>query len=216
MGKARVLRVETAGTDQAALDLIAGEVKRGGVIIYPTDTIYGLGCSALERAAVERVFQIKGRARGKPLILLIAEPGWARELSSNLPPLFQKLAERFWPGPLTMVLEASPMVLPEITAGTGTVALRLPGSEFARRLVAACGVPLVSTSANISGEENIAEARRLIELFGESVDLIVDAGDLESPVESTVVSLARGKLELLREGRIKFSEIIVVADSSYQ
>lgn len=213
MGKGRVLRVETARPDQAALDLIAGEVKRGGVIVYPTDTIYGLGCSALERAAVERVFQIKGRARGKPLILLIAELEWAHELSSNLPPLFRKLAERFWPGPLTMVLEASPMVLPEITAGTGTVALRLPGSEFARRLVAACGVPLVSTSANISGEENIAEVRRLIELFDERVDLIVDAGDLESPVESTVVSLARGRLELLREGKIKLSEIIAVADS---
>lgn len=213
MGKGRVLRVETARPDQAALDLIAGEVKRGGVIVYPTDTIYGLGCSALERAALERVFQIKGRARGKPLILLIAELGWVHELSSNLPPLFRKLAERFWPGPLTMVLEASPMVLPEITGGTGTVALRLPGSEFARRLVAACGVPLVSTSANISGEENIAEVRRLIELFGERVDLIVDAGDLESPVESTVVSLARGRLELLREGKIKLSEIIAVADS---
>ena len=182
-------------------------ILEGGVIIYPTETIYGIGANALEPKIVEKVFAIKERKKSNPILVLVPNRESLEELAIGVPEQAEVLMRNFWPGPLTIVFQASPIVSPILTAGTGKIGIRLSSDNFCRELLSICGIPITSTSANLSGEPNPDSIGIISKLVLDSVDLIVDAGKLTSQTPSTVVDVTKGKVELLREGAISFQRI---------
>jgi L-threonylcarbamoyladenylate synthase len=178
----------------------------GGVILYPTDTIYGLGCLAGNPAAVERLYAIKGKPDTKPSLVLVDSVAMASAMTTDPPPLARRLMDLFWPGPLTLVLTAAPAVSPLLTAGSGKIGVRLPADEFCRRLALRCESPLVSTSANRSGVPPVAAVTALIRQFSVQIDLAVDGGERVSP-PSTVVDVSAGELRIIREGAISATDL---------
>lgn len=185
-------------------------ILNGGVIIYPTETIYGLGANALESRVVERVYAIKGRRKSNPILVLISDRDALDELALEIPEAAEKLIGKFWPGPLTILFKAAPIVSPILTAGSGKIGVRLSSSEFCRELLNICKIPITSTSANLSGEPNPNLVSMINRKVLNRVDLIVDGGTLTSQTPSTVVDVTKGKIELVREGVIPFKEILEV------
>ncbi len=179
----------------------------GGVVVYPTETIYGLGANALEPGIVEKVYKIKERQKSNPILVLIPNRQSLEELVTGIPDVAEKLMEKFWPGPLTIVFRASPIVSPILTAGSGKLGVRLSSDSFCREVLSVCRIPITSTSANLSGEPNPDSIGIISRKVLDSVDLVVDAGKLVSRTPSTVVDVTKGKVELLREGAVEFSRI---------
>ncbi len=186
-------------------------ILNGGVIIYPTETIYGLGSNALESKIIERVFAIKEREKSNPILVLIPEKSALDELTLGIPEVAEKLMSKFWPGPLTIVFRAAPIVSPILTGGSGKIGIRLSSDEFCRELLNICKIPITSTSANLSSEPNPNSVSMINRKVLESVDLIVDAGTLTSQTPSTVVDVTKGNVELVREGAIPYKKILEVA-----
>ena len=185
---------------QASLVLLAGNL-----VVYPTDTLYALGAVALDGGAVARLRAAKGREAGKALPLIAADESQAARLWGRFPERARALAHRFWPGPLTLVLEAAPSVPPEITAGQGTLAIRVPALVVARRLAGACG-PLVATSANLAGARPPSTCDAAVAAVGAAAALAIDAGPGGS-LPSTLVDLTGARPRLLREGAIPWSDV---------
>ncbi len=189
-----------------AIHRTAQVLREGGVILCPTDTLYGLGCLAGNPGAVKRVYTIKGKAETKPSLVLVDSVAMAGEMAVEIPALARRLMDLFWPGPLTLVLRAAPAVSELLTAGTGKIGVRLPADEFCRKVAQRCGSALVSTSANRSGIEPSDEIESLLRQFGAEVDLAVDAGNRYSP-PSTVADVSDGRLTIVREGAISVMEL---------
>jgi L-threonylcarbamoyladenylate synthase len=192
------------------IEAAAAALRRGGVVAYPTETFYGLGALARDAAAVARLAGAKGRPDGKPLPLVAADRA-AAEAVAVIGPLAARLADRFWPGPLTLVLPARAGLAPAITAGTGTVGIRVPGSEVARALARAAGGPIVSTSANLSGGPPPARAAELDPGLRARLDAVLDAGTTPGDRPSTVVAVEDGSVRLVREGAVPFDEVCAAA-----
>ncbi len=188
----------------------AQTILAGGVIIYPTETIYGIGANALEPKIVERVYDIKERKKSNPILILIPDRSALDELTLEVPEVAEKLMSKFWPGPLTIVFNAAPIVSKILTAGTGKIGVRLSSDEFCTELLSICKIPITSTSANLSGESNPDSIGMINQKVRDAVDLIVDAGTLTSQTPSTVVDVTNGKVELFREGAIEFRKILDV------
>ncbi|MBI4233661.1 MAG: threonylcarbamoyl-AMP synthase [Chloroflexi bacterium] len=177
-------------------------LRRGGLVAFPTDTLYGLGADGLNEAAVERVFEAKGRPYGMPLPLLLADPADLGRVASPVPDLALTLARRFWPGPLTLVLPKAPAV-PTVVAGRGwTVGVRLPNHPVPRELARRLGNPITGTSANLSGQPPAATAAEVRRQLGDVIDLIVEGGPAGGGQESTVVDLTGPRPRIVREGAI--------------
>jgi L-threonylcarbamoyladenylate synthase len=190
----------------------AAEVLRaGGVLAYPTETFYGLGALASNRAAVARLVAAKLRPDGKPLPLIAADLSQVAQVVARLEPAAQRIADALWPGPLTLVLPAAAGLAPEISAGTGTIAVRVPGSEIARRLARLAGGAIVSTSANVSGEPPPAAPRDLARPLLARIDGVLDAGPTPGGLASTIVVLEHGEPRLLREGPISLERVLAVS-----
>jgi L-threonylcarbamoyladenylate synthase len=191
---------------EARIDEAAAALRRGGVVAYPTETFYGLGALAGDAAAVERLARAKGRPDDKPLPLLAADLA-AVERVAVLDPAARRVAAALWPGPLTLVVPARPGLPPAVTAGTGTVGVRIPGSELARRLARAAGGAIVSTSANPAGGPPPARAEDLDPELRRRLDAVLDGGPTPGGLASTVVALAEGRVRLLRPGPVPLAEI---------
>jgi L-threonylcarbamoyladenylate synthase len=187
----------------------AAVLRQGGLVAYPTETFYGLGALARERRALARLAAAKLRPEGKPLPLIGADRAQVDEVA-ELDAVAEKLAARFWPGPLTLILPARAGLDPAITAGTGTVGVRVPGSAVARALAFAAGGALVSTSANLSGEPPPADARALSQALRAHLDHVLDAGPTPGGLPSTVVLVSGGSVRLVRAGAIPFDSILAV------
>lgn len=172
----------------------------------PTETYYGLACNPFSQKALERLVAIKGREEGKPILLLLGRLDDLLLVAERIPPLGLKLIKLFWPGPLTLVLPAKKNLPKLITAGTGTVGVRLSSLELTRKVAIAFGGPITGTSANKSNEPAISEPEELIKKLPD-LDFILDAGKTEGKAPSTVVSVVENRLELIREGAIPFEEI---------
>ena len=190
-----------------SVTLAAQTILDGGVIVYPTETIYGLGANALEPKIVDKVYRIKQRPKSNPILVLIPNRLSLEELVTGIPDAAEILMDKFWPGPLTIVFKASPIVSPILTAGSGKIGVRLSSDEFCRELLSICKIPITSTSANLSGEPNPDSIGIINKQVLDSVDLVVDAGKLTSQTPSTVVDVTKGKVELLREGAVPFARI---------
>ena len=195
-----LLNARDPGAAQTAAELL----RRGELVALPTETVYGLGADGLNEAAVARIFEAKGRPQDNPLILHISEPSELDNYCHDIPPAAWLLAERFWPGPLTMVLPAKPIVPPRTTAGLDTVAVRCPETPITREIIRLAGVPIAAPSANLSGTPSTTTAQHVLQDYGSDGPLaaIVDAGPCRVGVESTIVSLAGERPRLLRPGGI--------------
>ncbi|MBI5069810.1 MAG: threonylcarbamoyl-AMP synthase [Deltaproteobacteria bacterium] len=185
----------------------AALLRAGGIVAYPTETFYGLGALWHRREALQRLAAAKLRPAGKPLPLLCADRAQLAEVAGPLPPAAERLAARFWPGPLTLVLPAAAGVPEEITAGTATVGARIPGCALARALASAAGGALVSTSANPSGGPPPRRAGELAPEILAAIDGVLDGGATPGGLPSTVVALGRDGPALVRAGVIPWDAV---------
>jgi L-threonylcarbamoyladenylate synthase len=188
------------------LEHAAARIREGGLVAFPTETVYGLAANALNASAVAKIFALKGRPASSPLIVHAASTDMARRLVTEWPARAEELAARYWPGPLTLVLPKSPEIPDIVTAGLPTVGVRVPAHPIARRLIEAAGVPIAAPSANSFMRLSPTTAQHVIDEFGEAVD-VLDGGPSPVGIESTVVSLAGGQLVLLRPGMISLGDI---------
>ena len=209
---AEIVQVNPDAPEPRTIARAADLIRRGHVVAIPTDTFYGLAANPLDPAAIEKVFAVKGRSKNAPLLLLIDSIEMASELAAELPPNFHRLAQRFWPGPLTIVVEASAKVPGLVTGETGRIGLRVPAAAIPRALAKQAGLPLTGTSANYTGEKECSTAPEVERCLGESLALILDGGPSAATRPSTVVDLRSDSWELLREGAIAAEEIAAVLD----
>ena len=197
-----VVRVDPERPDPAALDRAAAVLRRGGLVSFPTETVYGLGANALDEEAVRGIFAAKGRPSFNPLIVHVADLAAARGLSSAWPDAAERLGMSFWPGPLTVVVPKHPEIPDLVTAGLATVALRVPAHPVARALLLHSGLPIAAPSANRYTHLSPTRAEHVVSGLGERVDLILDGGPTGVGIESTVIDLCGPLPVLLRPGTI--------------
>jgi len=182
-------------------------VSGGGIIAFRTDTLYGLGADPFNREAVRRIKQLKGREENKPILIVISDYDQLHRFIDHVSPAFELLAKHFWPGALTLIGTAHASVPEEITAGTNSLGVRLPNDDRVRAIVRSCGGALTATSANPSNAAPARNAREVHEYFGDDIDLIIDDGEVESDLPSTVVDVSTAEPGLIREGVIAWATI---------
>ncbi len=187
----------------AAFDVI----RTGGVIVYPTETLYGIGADATNSAAVRKVLQIKKRKDTKPILVIVHSVEILQQLVAEISASAERLMTEFWPGPLTLVFKALREIPEEVTQGSGTVGVRIPSNAFCLKLLRRCNCPLTSTSANISGEPVHRTIDDIKQALDEGIDLYIDAGVLPETKPSTVVSVVPENPKLIREGVISFESL---------
>jgi L-threonylcarbamoyladenylate synthase len=199
---------ETRGRgDAETLRRAAALIRGGGLVAFPTETVYGLGANAFDAAAVARIFTVKGRPRQSPLIVHVDSIDMARALVLEWPDAADRLARRYWPGPLTLVLPKQPSIPDIVTAGLATVGLRVPSHPLALALIRAAGVPIAAPSANPFTGLSPTTADHVRQSLGDAIDLVLDGGPATVGIESTVLSLAGAEPVLLRPGVIPLPEI---------
>ncbi|HUG86209.1 MAG TPA: L-threonylcarbamoyladenylate synthase [Euzebya sp.] len=203
-----------AASDMAALlGEPAAALRRGGLVAFPTETVYGLGADATNAQAVERIFLAKGRPADNPLIVHIPDVAWLPRVVAATTPLARRLAEAFWPGPLTLVLEAHPDLPPVTTGGLATVAVRVPSDPLARWLIELADVPVAAPSANLSGRPSPTTAAHVAADLGSRIDWIVDGGPSTLGIESTVVDARGASPVMLREGGVTREDLAQIAEA---
>jgi len=182
-------------------------IKKGGVVAYPTETFYGLGVKYDDISALKKLYGIKYRSWNKALPLIIGEGRELDLIASDMTVSAEKLAKKFWPGPLTLLLPARPDISEFITANTGKIAVRIPGASFALDLARSLGFPITATSANISGMPPADTAEDVIRYFGDALDLIVDCGKTPGGKPSTIVDASDQKIRFLRAGAVSIEDV---------
>ena len=206
MIKTRLLRVDPRDPPLAVLKEAAGVLLKGGLVAFPTETFYGLGANALDSSAFSRVYAVKGRPENKPLLVLVDSVRMVETLVEAIPPAALVLMTRYWPGPLTLVLKAVGGLPAHLTAGTGTIGVRLPAHPVAFGLVRAAGVPITAPSANRSGEEPPTTAAEVLEAFDGKIELVVDGGATKGGLPSTILDLTVAPPRILRKGALELPE----------
>ncbi len=201
------LRVNAHDPDPEIIARGAAVIRRGGLVAFPTETVYGLGANALDEAAVTRIYEAKGRPDHNPLIVHVADAAAAAELVTEWPESAQRLARAFWPGPLTLVLPRSDRIPGRVSAGLPTVALRVPAHPVALALLRASGLPIVAPSANPSMAVSPTTAAHVERGLGDRVELILDGGPAGVGIESTVLDLTGGRPRLLRPGALSTEDL---------
>ena len=181
-------------------------LRRGGIVAFPTDTVYGLGVSAYNEPAVKRLYRLKQRPEARPLPILVADMVQMAEVAGVLPPVARKLADSFLPGALTLVLPRSARV-PDVITGGKTVAVRIPAHPVAIALIRGLGSPIVGTSANLSGRPSALTAEEVYSQFGDRLGLVIDGGRCPGGRESTIVDVTGAKPRVLREGAISRQQL---------
>ncbi|MGQ0556272.1 MAG: L-threonylcarbamoyladenylate synthase [Nitrospiraceae bacterium] len=196
-----------SASDAEAIRQAGRIIKAGGLVAFPTETVYGLGCDAMNADAAAKVFEAKQRPQFDPLIVHIADHKQLEIVVGSLPSLGQRLIDVFWPGPLTLVLPKQPVIPDLITAGLSTVAVRMPNHPVAQSLIREADTPIAAPSANLFGYVSPTTAQHVADGLGTRVDLILDGGPCPIGVESTIVSLAGSQPELLRPGSITIEQL---------
>lgn len=206
---ADTLRIHPDEPEPQHVRHVARALAAGQVVALPTDTFYGLAVDPVNLRAVDRIYELKSRARIKPLSLLLADISQAYELARSVDGAFDRLAERFWPGPLTIIVKAGAKLPLRVTANTGNVALRVPEAPIARAVVTELGLPITATSANLAGLPECTYANCVREQLGASIPLIVDGGPTARSQPTTIVDLSQGgrSWTILREGAVPTHEI---------
>ena len=205
---AEIVRINHQSPETPLVAYVAEQLRAGFVLGMPTDTFYGLAADPFNLRAVEKIYEVKSRSKHKPLSLLIESVDQAEELTRPLPEEFYKLARKYWPGPLTLIVRAASRLPLKVTANTGNVALRVPSAKIPVAVIRAAGVPVTATSANVSGAAECTTADGVRQQLGDMISLIVDGGPSPRSVASTIVDLTEpGGWRVLREGAIPTQEI---------
>jgi len=202
-----IVVVDPAAPDAHSIEKAAGLLREGGLVAFPTETVYGLGANALDASAVDRIYAAKGRPSYNPLIVHVASAARAQDVVSTWPDLADQLARAFWPGPLTLVLPKRSIVAAGVTAGLDTVAVRVPAHPVALALITAADLPIAAPSANRSTEVSPTTAAHVEKSLGDRVDLILDGGPTRVGIESTVLDLSSAHPTLLRPGMISVARL---------
>ena len=207
-----IVRINPEKPESALVAYVADQLRKGEVLAMPTDTFYGLAADPLNLRAVDRVYEIKSRMRHKPLSLLVGSIEQAEALARNLLPEFYALTERFWPGPLTLIVHAAPRLPLRVTANSGNVALRVPAANIPLAVIRKAQVPITATSANLSGAAECTTAQAVREQLGDRLNVIVDGGTSPRAVPSTIVDLTVDEIgkpcwRVQRQGAIPADEI---------
>ena len=209
-----MMRVTDAASREAAIARGAELLRAGRLVAFPTETVYGLGANALDAAAVQRIYTAKGRPAVNPIIVHVASAAAARALARDWPPAADAIARAIWPGPVTLVVRRRGVVPDIVTAGGDTVGLRVPGHPLARDLIERAGVPVAAPSANRSTQVSPTSAGHVAAGLGDRVDLIIDGGETDVGIESTVVDVTDGTPRILRPGMIGREAIARVAGAA--
>lgn len=205
---AEIVKINPETPDMRLISYVADQIKKGHVAGMPTDTFYGLAADPLNLRAVDLIYDVKSRSRHKPLSLLIESVEQAEYLARPLPEAFYAITEKYWPGPLTIIVKASSRLPLKVTANTGNVALRVPAAKIPVEVIRAAGVPITATSANISGASECTTAVGVREQLGGRLSLIVDGGTSPRDVASTIIDMSvPEKITILRHGAIPQGEL---------
>lgn len=199
--------------DISSISTAAERIKNGEIVAFPTETVYGLGANALDEKAVQKIYTAKGRPSRNPLIVHVLGATEAKQLTREWPQSAEQLTQRFWPGPLTIILKKNPVVPNITTGGNDTVALRSPAHPMARELLVQCGVPVAAPSANASGSISPVRAEHVRESLGDRTPFVLDGGQVPGGIESTVIDLTVTPPRILRPGLISAAEITQVIGS---
>lgn len=188
---------------EGPLDRAVKAIRSGGVVAYPTETFYGLAVDATCETALKRLFDLKGRERSEPISVIAADMAMVESMAATVPEAAKRLAERFWPGPLTIIFKAKSDVLDMLTAGTGKIGVRVSSGKTAARFAAEAGVPITATSANPSGKIPASDPMDVDNYFEDAVEVIIDADHLDPSLPSTVVDVTVEPPQILRTGAVE-------------
>ena len=194
-------------TDYQKLRYPAGIIKNGGIVVFPTETVYGIGTNGLDKDAVKRLYNIKKRPLNKPISLLVSDFEMIEKVVKDISELEYKIMKKFFPGPLTIILNKKDIVPDIVTSGGSTVGIRMPDEEITRKLIEYAGVPIAAPSANISGKPSEIDVQDIIKEFGDKVDYYIDGGKSKIGIGSTIVKVENNTIKILREGSISKKEI---------
>lgn len=198
-------------SEYSKLETAGQIIRNGGLVLFPTETVYGLGANGLDAEAVKKIYVVKGRNSDNPLILHISDIEMLGKISKDISDIEFKLMNSFWPGPFTIILNKTDLVPSVVAGGLDTVGVRMPSSEIARNLIKFADVPIAAPSANISGRPSGTNVEDIYQELGDKVDYIIDGGDCNIGVESTVVRVIDGVPHILRPGKITAEEIEEIA-----
>ena len=189
------------------LDQAAELIKQGKIVVFPTETVYGIGANGLDEKAVKKLYEVKQRPLNKPIILLVSNMEMVELVAKDITETEYKIMKKFFPGPLTIILKKRPIVPDIVTSGQDTVGVRMPSGEVARKLVEKSGIPIATPSANITGQPSGTNLQGIEKCFKEKVDFYIDGGECEIGLASTIVQVVDGKVQILRQGSITLEEI---------
>ena len=189
------------------LDQAAELIKQGKIVVFPTETVYGIGTNGLDEKAVKKLYEVKQRPLNKPITLIVSNMEMVALLAKDVTETEYKIMEKFFPGPLTIILKKKEIVPDIVTSGQQTVGVRMPSGEMARKLVEKSGVPIAAPSANITGQPSGTNLQEIEKCFKEKVDFYIDGGECEIGRASTIVQVVDGRIQILRQGSITLEEI---------
>lgn len=193
--------------DYQKLRYPADIIKNGEIVVFPTETVYGIGTNGLNKDAVERLYKIKERALNKPISLLVSDFDMIEKVVKDISEIEYKIMKNFFPGPLTIILNKKDIVPNLLTSGGSTVGIRMPDEEITRKLIGYAGVPIAAPSANVSGRPSGTYLQEIIKEFGDKVDYYIDGGKSKIGISSTIVKAENNTIKILREGSISKKEI---------
>ncbi len=186
---------------------VANAISDGHIVAFPTDTLYGMGCDVFNEEAVRTLYEIKGRPTNKPINVLISSVDQVYDVAKNIKPLFFNLAEKFWPGALTLVVEKNTQVSNVVTSGLASVGVRFPDNKIVQELINITHTPLATTSANIAEEPSATKAKEVLEYFNGKIPYIIDGGTVEIGQASTIVDISSKPPKVVRHGAIPYAEL---------
>ena len=190
------------------LEEVAEIIRNGGVVIFPTETVYGIGGNALNTETIKKIYEVKKRPSSKPLSILVKDKDEIGKYAQITSEIEKKIIDNFMPGPITLVLKKKENIIPEIvTAGNDTIGVRIPNNNIIAQVLKSCSLPIAAPSANISGQPSSTKLEDVIDDFNGKVDAMIDGGECTEKVSSTVVQVVDGKVRILREGVITIEDI---------
>ena len=203
----KIINIDHENYFNKILNYPAKVLKEGGLVAFPTETVYGLGCNALDEDAITKIFEVKGRPGDNPLIVHISEIEMLDSLVKDYSGIVKKVISKFWPGPLTIVFKSSDLVPSSVTAGLDTVAIRVPSNAIAQKLIEIADVPVAAPSANLSGKPSPTSAKHVIDDLSGKIECIIDGGDCKVGLESTVLDMSSDQPTILRPGGVTIEEL---------
>ena len=193
--------------DYEELKIPAKIIKEGGIVIFPTETVYGIGTNGLNKEAIKKLYEVKQRPLNKPISLLVSNIEMVNQVAKNISKLEYKIMQNFFPGPLTIILEKKDIVPDILTANTNTVGIRMPSGEIARKLIEYAGIPIATPSANISGKPSGTNIKDIQKDFAGKVDCLIDNGESKLGIPSTIIRVINNEVHILRQGSIPMEQI---------